>query len=98
MAVLELEGSLKGRMTMNADQAKRFNGFNGTSKPKKAKVCVHGRMVEYHYDDEGQATGNVVCRECWAVIPDPANVLREKLSPSNSCKGSIISESPKLQG
>jgi hypothetical protein len=76
MAVLEFEKNLKGARTMNADQAGRINGLSRTSKPKKAKVCVHGRMVEYHYDDEGQATGNVVCRECWAVIPDPANVLR----------------------
>lgn len=76
MAVLELEKNFKGGRTMNANQDGRVNGLKRTPEPKKAKVCVHRRTVEYLYDDEGQAIGNVVCRECWAVIPDPVNVLR----------------------
>ena len=76
MSVLDVERSRKGVSMMNADQVERLNGFSRTSKPKKAKLCVHSRIVEYHYDDEGLATGNVVCRECRAVIPDPVNVRR----------------------
>ncbi len=76
MAVLELEKNLKGSRVMNADQAGRINGLSRTSKPQKVKVCVHGRMVDYYYDDQGQATGNVVCLECGAVIPDPAHMSK----------------------
>jgi hypothetical protein len=48
--------------------------INGVFKPKKEKVCVHQRVVDYHYNDRGKPTGNVVCRECGAVIPDPVKV------------------------
>lgn len=58
---------------MNAEKAGQ--AINGTSKHKKKKVCVHQRMVDYHFNEKGQATGNVVCRECGAVIPGPTKVL-----------------------
>ncbi len=73
MGILDFQKKFKGIPSMKADKAGRING---KAKPKKAKVCVHGRMVDYHYDDQGQPTGNVVCLECRAIIPDPANVLR----------------------
>jgi transcription elongation factor Elf1 len=56
-------------MSMNA---KEFGQFKGKSEPK---FCVHQRMVSSHYNEKGQTTGNVVCQECGAVIPDPAKVL-----------------------
>ena len=62
----------EGAMSMNS---KKAGQVNGTFKPKKEKGCVHQRVVDYHYSDKGQPTGNVVCRECGAVIPDPAKVL-----------------------
>ena len=71
MDVLKLEKNRKGEMSMNADKAGRVND---KVKPKRKKVCMHGRMVNCHYDDQGQATGNVVCLECRAIIPDPVNV------------------------
>ena len=71
MDVLKLEKNRKGEMSMNADKAGRVKG---KAKPKREKVCVHGRMVNHHYDDQGQTTGNVVCLECRAIIPDPVNV------------------------
>jgi hypothetical protein len=61
---------------MNADKAGRVNGINGTSPPTKVTGCVHQRMVDCHYNEKGQLTGNVVCRECGAVIPDPVKVFR----------------------
>ena len=57
---------------MDVDKAGRVNGINGASKPKRAKVCVHQRIVSCHYNEKGQPSGNLVCRECGAVIPDPA--------------------------
>ena len=62
----------KGATFMNATKA---GLVNGTFKPKKARVCVHQRIVDYHFNGEGQPSGNLVCRECGAVIPDPAKVL-----------------------
>ena len=32
-------------------------------------------MVEHHYDEKDQPSGNLVCRECGAVVPDRANFL-----------------------
>ena len=63
----ELTMNGEGVLSMNADKAGRVNG---TSKPKKSKVCVHQRMVDCHYNEKGNPTGNVVCRECGSVIPD----------------------------
>jgi len=60
---------------MNAEKAGCVNGINRTSKTKKGKVCVHQRMVGYHYNEKAQPSGNLVCRECGAVIPDPTKVL-----------------------
>jgi len=59
---------------MNAEKAECVIGITGTSKPKKARVCVHQRMLDYHYNGKAQPSGNLVCRECGAVIPDPAKV------------------------
>ena len=47
----------------------------GISKPHKKTVCAHQRVVENYFTDKGQPTGNVVCRECGAVIPDPVKIL-----------------------
>jgi len=56
---------------MNASKTVRVNGMNRTLTPTKAKACVHQRIVDYHYNDKAQPSGNLVCRECGAVIPDP---------------------------
>jgi hypothetical protein len=32
-------------------------------------------MNDYHYNEKAQPSGNLMCRECGAVIPDPANGL-----------------------
>ena len=60
---------------MNAEKARRVNGLKGTSKLKKTRVCVHQRMLDYHFNEKAQPSGNLVCRECGAVIPDPGKVL-----------------------
>ena len=59
---------------MKATKAAYVNGINRTSTPTKAKVCVHQRMVDYHYDEKAQPSGNLVCRECGAAIPDPVKL------------------------
>ena len=75
MVVLDLGINFEGEISMNADKAGQVKGLNGISKPLKAKVCVHQRMVSYHYNENAQPSGNLVCRECGAVIPDPAKIL-----------------------
>ena len=60
---------------MNVARAERVNGIKGTSKLKKAKSCIHQRMLDWHYNEKAQPSGNLVCCECGAVIPDPAKVL-----------------------
>jgi len=76
MVLLDSGINLKGEMSMNAVKAGRVNGRDKTSKPKRANRCVHQRMVEPEFNEKGLTTRNVVCRECGAVIPDPAKVLR----------------------
>ncbi len=46
--------------------------------PKNETACVHQRVVNPHFNGQGHPTGNVVCRECGAVVPDPAKFLRAK--------------------
>ncbi len=75
VVLLQMAMNCKGATSMNATKAGRVNGRKGTSKPKKARLCVHQRMVNYHYNEKAQPSGNLVCRECGAVIPDPAKVL-----------------------
>ena len=60
---------------MNGTRAECVNGIKETSKLKKARVCVHQRMLDWHYNEKAQPTGNLVCCECGAVLPDPAKVL-----------------------
>jgi len=72
MILHELTKNGEGEISMNADKAGRMNG---KTYPKKTKVCVHQRMVDCHYNEKGKPTGNVVCRECGAVIPDPVKVF-----------------------
>ena len=64
-----------GEIPMNAEKAGYVNGKKGISKPKVARACVHQRMVDYHYNEKSQPSGNLVCRECGTMIPDPAKVL-----------------------
>lgn len=35
--------------------------------------CLHQRMIEYHHDEQGNRTGKYICKECTAIIPDPAD-------------------------
>ena len=72
---VECAKNLRGEMSMNAEKAVYVNGKKGTPKPKGARVCVHQRMLDYHYNEKAQPSGNLLCRECGAVIPDSANVL-----------------------
>ncbi len=71
MILQELCKHGEGAMSMNAEKAGRINR---KTYPKEEKGCVHQRMVDCHYNEKGQLTGNVVCRECGAVIPDPVKV------------------------
>ncbi len=57
----------------SSTKAGYLNGRSEMSKSKYAKMCLHGRVLDRQYDN-GKLTGNVVCRECGAVIPDPVNV------------------------
>ncbi len=75
VVLLQMAMNCKGATFMNATKVGRVNGIKGTSKPKKARVCVYQRMVDYHFNEKAQPSGNLVCRECGAVIPDPAKVL-----------------------
>ena len=76
MVILDFQKKFKGIPSMKADKAGRMKEVNGMSKPTTVKRrCVHGRMVEYHFNEKFQRTGNLVCRECGAVIPDPAKML-----------------------
>ena len=72
MVILDLGIDLEGALSMDADKA---GHVNGTSKPNKVKVCVHQCMVDFHYNEKAHPSGNLVCRECGAMIPDPAKVL-----------------------
>jgi hypothetical protein len=78
MGVLLIKSGMKseGGRSMKAYESGHVNGKNGTSKPKlkKVKVCVHQRVLGPHFNEEGQASGNLVCRECGAVVPDPVKV------------------------
>jgi hypothetical protein len=73
MVLHELTMNVEGALSMNAGKAGRVNGKTYL---KKEKACVHQRMVECHYNEKGKLTGNVVCRECGAVIPDSVKVFR----------------------
>lgn len=42
---------------------------------KKKENCLHQRIVDYHYDDKGQRTGKLTCKECGAIIPDQLKIL-----------------------
>jgi hypothetical protein len=72
VVLLQMTMNCKGATFMNSTKAGRING---KSTPKKTRICVHQRMVDYHYNEKSQPSGNLVCRECGAVIPDPAKVL-----------------------
>ena len=72
MILHELTINGEGALSMNADKAGRVNGETYT---KNERGCVHQRMVDYHYNEKRKLTGNVVCRECGSVIPDPVKVL-----------------------
>ena len=35
------------------------------------RSCSHSRLVEYEYVEGNKRTGNLICRECATVFPDP---------------------------
>jgi hypothetical protein len=72
MVLHELAMNGEDAPSRKADKAEHVNR---KSSPIRAKDCVHQRMVDGHYNEKGKPTGNVVCRECGAVIPDPVKVL-----------------------
>lgn len=54
--------------------------------------CTHQRIVDFHVDASGRRTGNVVCRECRAVIPDPLkHSSQEKWFSSVAGRGTKMS-------
>ena len=57
------------------EKAGCVNGKKEISKPKTARACVHQRMLDHHYNEKAQPSGNLVCRECGALLPDPAKNL-----------------------
>ena len=74
MGVLELGKNLEGEISMKTSKTARVNGMNRTPTQTKAKGCVHQCLVDYQYNEHAQPSGNLVCRECGAVIPDPVKV------------------------
>ena len=55
---------------MTSDEAGRSEDMK--SKESQSD-CLHQRVIDYHYDEQGKRTGNFVCKECAAIIPDPAD-------------------------
>lgn len=43
---------------------------NNRREAGKNDVCGHQRMVDEHYNEHGEKTGRLVCRECGAVLQD----------------------------
>lgn len=43
---------------------------------KSKSHCLHQRVVNYHYDEKGNHTGKLVCKECGEIIPDPHKSLK----------------------
>ena len=40
-----------------------------SGKGKKSQDrCGHQRVVDYEVSDEGERTGNLICRECGAIL------------------------------
>lgn len=32
--------------------------------------CAHGRVVDYELSGDREKTGNLICRECGAILPE----------------------------
>jgi hypothetical protein len=44
---------------------------------KDSSSCAHGRMLADEYGQNNQRTGNLICRECGAIVPDPRPEQRQ---------------------
>ena len=60
---------------MEPRKAGRVNGVSHEQSDQDKPLCLHQRMVAYEYDEQGQSTGHLICRECHAVIADPFKTL-----------------------
>ena len=37
---------------------------------KSQAQCAHGRVVDYELSGDREKTGNLICRECGAILPE----------------------------
>jgi hypothetical protein len=35
---------------------------------KSGAECAHARVVDYEFSDDGKKTGNLICKECDAIV------------------------------
>ncbi|MFY4730328.1 hypothetical protein [Nitrospira sp. BLG_2] len=47
-------------------------------KGRETTVCTHDRMVDDQLGEDGQRTGQLICRECGAVLSIPGARKVEK--------------------
>lgn len=53
---------------MTSDEAGRTEDMES----KESKVrCFHQRVIDSHYDENGNRSGKFICRECKEIISDP---------------------------
>jgi len=55
---------------MTSDEAGRSEGNESLGSKSH---CLHKRVIENHYDEQGNRTGKFICKECAAIIPDPSD-------------------------
>jgi ribosomal protein L40E len=66
---------------------KKPSGREKTVTAHGKQDCTHQRIVDSHFDASGKRTGNLVCRECGAVIPDLVRSLSQREFFSSDAKG-----------
>ncbi len=64
---------------MNLDEAGRLQDAWKTKHGDK--LCHHTRIVDSLIAQDGQNTGNLVCRECGAIFPTLRNPLPDSSPP-----------------
>ena len=69
--MIRREGMRKGHETDPVNRVSDEKQTQDTHEP----LCLHRRMVTYHRDKDGSPTGNLICRECRAVFPDPLKTI-----------------------
>jgi len=41
-----------------------------SQRTKAGAACAHARVIDYEFSADGKKTGNLVCKECGAIILD----------------------------